>query len=178
MKQERVQNPHPSGTGSVRVIIVMGVSGAGKTTVAQALAHRLGWQFLEGDDFHPPANLTAMAAGHPLDDAQRAPWLAAIRRRIDQILSGGQHAVIACSALKHSYRSVLIGDDAEAIRLVHLDVSPSELRRRLAHRQGHFMPPQLLDSQLRTLEPSRTALVVDGDQSVGAIIAEIVERVF
>jgi gluconokinase len=178
MSHERVQNPHPNVTRDVRVIIVMGVAGAGKTTVAQALAHRLGWLFVEGDGFHPAANIAAMAAGHPLDDVQRAPWLAAIRGRIDEVLASGQRAVIACSALRHSYRRVLIGDDAEAIRLVHLEVPPDELRRRLEQRHGHFMPPDLLDSQLETLEPSRTAIVVDGSRAVDAIIAEIVERIF
>src|SRR4051812_31135986 len=104
----------------MRIVIVMGVSGAGKTTVGRALADQLGWPFIEGDDFHDAASIAAMAAGHPLTDADRAPWLAALRRKIDEILDAGRRAVIACSALKHSYRSVLVGRDAETVRFVYL----------------------------------------------------------
>jgi carbohydrate kinase (thermoresistant glucokinase family) len=162
---------------ATRVVIIMGVCGAGKTTVGRALAERLQWEFIEGDDFHPKSNIAAMAAGHPLTDADRAPWLAALRRRIEDILATGGHAVIACSALKHSYRSVLAGDEGgDEIRFVHLDVSPEELRRRLSTRVHHFMPPELLASQLATLEESRTALLVDGEQPVESIVDTIVHR--
>ncbi len=155
------------------VVIVMGVSGAGKTTVGRALSTRLGWEFIEGDDFHPAANIEMMAAGHPLTDADRAPWLAALRRRIDEILASGGHAVIACSALKHSYRSVLAGQDSDAVRFVQLDVPREVLRERLRHRHGHFMPASLLDSQLATLEESTTALRVDGTRPVEALVTQI-----
>jgi carbohydrate kinase (thermoresistant glucokinase family) len=162
---------------SPRILIVMGVSGAGKTTVGEALARQLGWQFIEGDDFHPAANVEKMAAGHPLTDADRAPWLAALRRRIEQLLASGQCAVIACSALKHSYRAVLAGHEGgQEIRFVHLDVSAAELQRRLETRHGHFMPPELLASQLDTLEESHTAFRVDGEQPVGEIVESIVEH--
>lgn len=155
-------------------MIVMGVSGSGKTTVGTALARRLGWPFLEGDDFHPAANVAKMAAGHPLTDADRAPWLAALRRRIDEVLRDGESAVIACSALKHSYRSALAGNDTDAVRFVQLDVPVEVLRERLEHRQGHFMPASLIGSQLATLEPSRTALRVDGTLPVEKIVDQIV----
>ena len=155
------------------VVIVMGVSGAGKTTVGRALALRLGWEFIEGDDFHPPANVAAMAGGHPLTDADRAPWLAAIRTRIEQIMKAGDHAVIACSALKHAYRRVLAGQDSDAVRFVQLDVPREVLEERLRHRHGHFMPASLLDSQLATLEGSTIALRVDGTQPVESLVGQI-----
>jgi carbohydrate kinase (thermoresistant glucokinase family) len=155
------------------VVIVMGVSGAGKTTVGRALARRLGWSFIEGDDFHPAANIELMAAGHPHTDADRAPWLAALRAQIEHIMRSGDHAVIACSALKHRYRSVLAGQDSEAVRFVQLDVPRGVLEQRLAHRHGHFMPPSLLDSQLATLEESTTALRVDGTQPVESLVDQI-----
>jgi carbohydrate kinase (thermoresistant glucokinase family) len=152
----------------------MGVSGAGKTTVGRALADRVGWEFIEGDDFHPAANIALMAAGHPLTDADRRPWLAALRKRIDEVLAAHGHAVIACSALKHTYRSALAGSEGGgAVQFVHLEVSPEELHRRLSHRH-HFMPPELLASQLATLEESRTAFRVDGEQPVETIVDAIV----
>jgi gluconokinase len=156
-----------------RIIIIMGVSGAGKTTVGKALAARIECPFIEGDDFHPASNVAAMAAGHPLTDADRAPWLAAIRRKIDEILQSGGCAVIACSALKHAYRKVLVGDDEELIKFVQLEVPLEVLHQRLEHRHGHFMPASLLASQLATLESSRTALRVDGTLPVAEIVEEI-----
>ena len=152
----------------------MGVSGSGKTTVGTALAKRLGWLFIEGDDFHPAANVAKMAAGHPLTDADRAPWLAALRQRIEEALASGESAVIACSALKHTYRSVLAGDDPESVKFVQLDVPIEVLRERLERRHGHFMPVSLLESQLATLEPSSTALHVDGTLSVEQIVDSII----
>lgn len=165
---------------SPRVVIIMGVSGAGKTTVGRALADRLGWQFVEGDEFHPAANVQAMAAGHALTDADRAPWLAALRARIDAIIAANERAVIACSALKHAYRRVLAGERGGRegeVRFVQLDVPREVLRARLEARRTHFMPAALLDSQLETLEPSTTALHVDGalpvDQVVEVILRDL-----
>lgn len=159
----------------LRIVIVMGVSGAGKTTVGQALAARLGWDFIEGDDFHPPRNIALMASGVALTDADREPWLLALRARIEEILASGGHAVIACSALRHSYRSILAGPHAGAIQFVHLEVPEPELRRRLGLRAGHFMRADMLASQLATLEPSTTALPVDGAQPVDVVVDEIVD---
>mgnify|MGYP001244534592 CR=1 FL=1 len=134
------------------VIVVMGVSGAGKTTLGRALAATLGWDFADADDFHPAANVAKMRAGTPLDDDDRAPWLAALRVEIERRITLGKPLVLACSALKASYRRVLVGDDADRVRLVHLDGSPELIAQRLAARTGHYMPPSLLDSQLATLE--------------------------
>jgi gluconokinase len=161
-------------TPDVRIIIVMGVSGAGKTTVGRALAARLGWPFIEGDDFHPAANIAVMAAGHALTDADRAPWLAALRKRIEEILRANEQGVIACSALKHSYRRELVGKDDRSVRLVQLEVPEAVLRERLEHRHGHYMPASLLQSQLATLEASSSALHVDGTKPVQRIVDDIV----
>jgi gluconokinase len=162
----------------VRVIIVMGVSGAGKTTVGRALAKALGWTFYEGDDFHPQRNIEKMAAGHPLTDEDRAPWLAALRKLIDDILTRGERAVIACSALRHQYRKQLTpdGPKRESVKFVFLDVPVAVLRERLRERQGHFMTEALLDSQLATLEPPRNALRVDGTRPVEEIAREVRRR--
>ena len=154
----------------------MGVSGAGKTTVGRALADRLGWLFVEGDDFHPPENVEAMASGRALSDADREPWLVALRARIEQVLSGDECAVVACSALRHAYRRVLAGEQGgREVRFVHLEVPEPILRQRLESRLGHFMPAVLVSSQLETLEPSTTALPVDGTRNVSAIVQVIVD---
>jgi len=134
------------------VAVVMGVSGSGKTTIGECLARRLRWKFQEGDTLHPPENVAKMKSGKPLDDADRAPWLAAIAGVIDDWRRRGEHGVITCSALKRRYRRDIIGDRPD-VRLVYLDGSHDVLARRLAARRGHFMPPALLDSQLETLEP-------------------------
>lgn len=134
-----------------RAIVVMGVAGSGKTTVAALLAGRLGASFAEGDDFHSPANVAKMAAGHPLDDDDRWPWLSAIRDWFATELDAGRSAVVPCSALKRSYRDLL--GTAGDVRFVHLTGSYELLRERIQGRAGHFMKPEMLDSQLATLEP-------------------------
>jgi gluconokinase len=167
----------PPSESDVHVIIVMGVSGAGKTTVGQALAKELRWAFYEGDVFHPPRNIEKMAAGQPLTDDDRAPWLAALRRLIDDLLARGERAVIACSALRHQYRKRLTpeGRQHDAVTFVYLGVPVAVLRVRLRERQGHFMTEALLDSQLATLEPPRNALPVDGTRSVEEIVREVLQ---
>lgn len=130
-------------------VVVMGVSGCGKTTVAELLAARLGWPLAEADDFHPVANKDKMAAGIPLTDIDRQPWLTALRDWIDE--SPGS-TIITCSALKRSYRALLASADAR-VRFLHLHGDPGVIRSRMARRRGHFMPTSLLDSQLATLEP-------------------------
>ncbi len=136
-------------TRAVPRIVVMGVSGSGKSTVGAALAAALGVPFADGDDFHPDSNRQAMAAGIPLTDADREPWLAALRAWA-AARDGG--CVLACSALRRAYRDVLRGAGPDVV-FVHLDVPAATLRSRMLARAGHFMPASLLDSQLSTLEP-------------------------
>lgn len=153
----------------------MGVAGSGKTTVGRRLAETLGWPYVEGDDLHPPANREKMAAGIPLTDADRLPWLRELRARIEHALTAGENAVVACSALKSSYREVLAGG-LEEVRFVHLTGSPELIRERLAERPGHFMKAGMLDSQLAALEPPADAVEVDVARSPDEIVAEIRQR--
>jgi gluconokinase len=153
------------------VILLMGVTGSGKTTVGQALAESLRWQFIDADDFHPPSNVAKMRAGIPLDDADRAPWLAALRTHIVGWLSSEANVVLACSALKQAYRDeVVVSPD---VRLVYLRGSSQLITARLRERHGHYMDPNLLSSQFATLEEPRDALVVDVDTSVDEIVKQI-----
>ena len=158
------------------VLVVMGVSGAGKTTVARELARRLGWAFEEGDTLHPAANVAKMYAGVPLTDADRKPWLAAVAAWIDHQLAAGLPGVITCSALKRAYRNVIIGQ-RQRVRLVYLGGTPGLLADRMANREGHFMPPSLLPSQLASLEvpgPDENPLIVDVTPSPGKIAESII----
>lgn len=137
-----------------QAIVVMGVAGSGKTTVAALLAGRLGASFAEGDDFHSPANVAKMAAGHPLDDEDRWPWLHGIRDWFAKELNEGRSALVPCSALRRSYRELLeTAGPPGAVRFVHLTGSYDLLRTRIQGRAGHFMKPEMLDSQLGALEP-------------------------
>lgn len=133
-------------------IVVMGVSGAGKTTTGEALAARLGWRFVEGDAFHPQSNVDKMAHGTPLTDADRAPWLQALADQIAASQARGESSVLGCSSLKRSYRDIL-RSGAPRVRFLHVHGTRDVLSDRLNHRAGHFFPPKLLDSQLATLEP-------------------------
>ncbi len=137
------------------IVVVMGVSGSGKTTIAERLAEAQGWTLLEGDSFHPPANVAKMASGTPLTDEDRWPWLRAIAAAIDGYRARGESAVVACSALRRAYRDILIGEQKD-VRLVYLKGSQSLIGDRLRARKGHFMPPALLESQFRTLEEPRS----------------------
>jgi gluconokinase len=133
-------------------VVVMGVSGSGKTTVAHELVHRLGWDFAEGDDFHPEANVEKMRAGHPLDDDDRWPWLRRLAEWIGEHEAAGEDAVVTCSALKRSYRD-LLRDGHPSVWFAHVTADAELIRSRVQQRTGHYMPASLLDSQLGTLEP-------------------------
>jgi gluconokinase len=154
------------------VVVVMGVAASGKSTVGQALAQALTWEFHDGDDLHPTANKAKMHAGTPLTDQDRSPWLAAIRGLIADIIQQDRRAVVACSALKASYRSALVPASAApgAVRFVYLDVPRVTLEERLGHRR-HFFPPSLLTSQLETLEEPTDAVWVDATQPVPEIVS-------
>jgi gluconokinase len=133
------------------VLVVMGVSGSGKTTVAALLAGRLHWDFEDADDLHPAANVAKMHAGIPLTDADRWPWLRAVAGRIDASRAAGRHGVVACSALKRSYRNIIIGGRPD-MQLVYLKGDQQLIAERLACQHGHFMPAGLLESQFQALE--------------------------
>jgi gluconokinase len=154
------------------IVVVMGVSGSGKSTVSRALAKELDWAFIEADDFHPPANVERMAAGQPLTDEDRAPWLSALRSQIDRHLERGENAVLTCSALKERYRTVLISDP-DRVKFVHLHGARELLESRINQRQGHFMPATMLDSQLAALEPPENALVLDVVHTPQQLVAQI-----
>ena len=154
------------------IVIVMGVSGSGKSTIGRALAGVLGLPFVEGDDYHPRANVDKMAAGQPLDDADRAPWLAALSEVLAKAEADGTGAVLACSALKKRYRDVLKSRLSAKPQVVYLDGSASLLAERLAGRDGHFFPPHLLASQFEALEPPADAIYVDLRKTVGEIVEE------
>jgi gluconokinase len=159
-------------------LIVMGVSGSGKSTVADALAKRLGWRYEDGDRFHPPGNVAKMSAGHPLTDHDRLPRLQAIADEIDRVCRRGERAVIACSALKRAYRDILLHGRAD-VRFVFLKGTQDLIAGRLAARKGHFMPPDLLASQFRTLEPPAAGehpITVSIDAPVAAIVDDIIRQ--
>lgn len=155
-------------------IVVMGVSGSGKTTVGEALAKALGWKFVEGDAFHPEANVAKMHAGHPLDDDDRRPWLEALAAEIARDDAAGRSSVIGCSALKRAYRDIL-RSGAPDVRFLHVHGDKALLWERVSNRPGHFFPAALLDSQLATLEPlgpDERGFVVDIAAPVGTMVAE------
>jgi gluconokinase len=157
------------------VLVIMGVSGSGKSTIGGLLSERLGWTFEEGDSLHPAANIEKMAAGIPLTDEDRWPWLAKIADWIDTRLDTGENGIVTCSALKRSYRNVL-NRRGSGVEFIYLAVELKELTERVEHREGHFMPPSLLDSQLETLEvpsPSEPAIQVDADPDARLVVDRI-----
>lgn len=156
--------------GAGVIVIVMGVCGCGKSTLAAAIAASKGWLFLDADDFHPPANRAKMQSGTPLDDSDRAGWLDTLAGELAKQRAAGRSVVLACSALKQAYRDRLA--QAVPFRLIHLTGDRATLAARLASRQGHFMNPALLDSQLATLEPPAGALSLSVDLPPEAALAE------
>ena len=159
-------------------LVIMGVSGSGKSTIAEALAKRLDWRFADGDKFHPASNVAKMSAGQPLTDEDRWPWLQAIADEIDRLCGKEQPVVVACSALKHAYRNVLV-HGREDVRIVFLDGTEALIAGRLAARRGHFMPAGLLTSQFKTLEPptaDERPVTVSIDATVEAIVDDIIRQ--
>lgn len=172
--------PPPVPSPCPSVLVVMGVSGSGKTTIASLLARRLDWTFEDGDWFHPPENVAKMKAGTPLTDADRWPWLYAIAGWIEATRASGRHGVVACSALKREYRAVLVGNQPEAVRIVYLEGDRELIGARMALRQGHFMPTGLLDSQFGALEapgederPITVSIAPHPDEVVENIVAAL-----
>lgn len=163
-----------------RNLIAMGVSGSGKTTAGQALARHFGTDFIEGDQLHPAANVAKMAAGTPLDDADRLPWLKAIGARLAEADDRPQGVVAACSSLKRAYRDILRAAAKRPLTFVFLDGSHELLAKRMALRTGHFMPATLLDSQLATLErpgPDEDVVRIDLDGDIGRELAEAIATI-
>ena len=149
----------------------MGVTGSGKTTVGRLLASELGWKYYDADDFHPPVNVEKMRAGIPLNDADRAPWLETLSSLIRESVKRGEEAILACSALKKSYRASLLID--ETVKLVYLKGDYALMQQRLSARRGHYMNPALLDSQFETLEEPDSGVQVDASLSPDEIARTI-----
>jgi gluconokinase len=159
-------------------LIVMGVSGSGKTTIGAKLAKRLGWPYEDADTFHPPSNVAKMSAGQPLTDEDRWPWLKAIAAEIDRILGAGGTIVIGCSALKRVYRDILLHGRTD-VRLIYLEGTQALIADRLGRRKGHFMPPGLLASQFSTLEPptpDEHPVTVSIDLPIKKVVDDIIRQ--
>jgi carbohydrate kinase (thermoresistant glucokinase family) len=161
------------------IVVVMGVAGAGKTTVGRALAERLDWEFVDADDVHPPSSIAKMASGEALSEAERQPWLAQLNQMLTAAVCEGRSLVLACSALRKEHRAALLGEHRDEIVLVYLQADRDLVRRRLHSRQ-HFFPPSLAESQLDTIEPpdgGESALVADAGADLDALVQQIVEEI-
>ena len=156
------------------IIVVIGVTGSGKTTVGRLLARKLGWKYFDADDFHPPANVDKMRSGIALDDDDRQPWLEGLRDLIRDSLEGGENAVLACSALKAKYRRLLLID--ERVKLVFLKGDFQLIQKRLSKRRGHYMNPALLESQFATLEEPNESIEIDISSDTAEIVRTIRRR--
>ncbi|MCF6149239.1 MAG: gluconokinase [Candidatus Kuenenia sp.] len=156
------------------IIILMGVSGSGKTTIGHLLADNLGWTFYDGDDYHPSSNVENLKKGIALTDTERWPWLATLRKIIENTITKKEHAIIACSALKQSYREYLAGN-CESVRFVYLKGDYDLIRQRVNKRKGHFIDANLLLSQFETLEEPRDAFIIDVSHSPESIVYRIKE---
>jgi carbohydrate kinase (thermoresistant glucokinase family) len=157
------------------VVVIMGVSGVGKTTIGKALAARLGWSFVDGDDLHPPENVAKMKRGEPLTDADRLPWLENIHALITDYRSRSQPLVLACSALRPSYRRILVGDEPN-VRFVYLTGDPGLIAARLGRRTHHFMPSSLLPDQLSSLDPPHGVMKLNVSEPIKRIVQSIVDN--
>jgi gluconokinase len=159
-------------------LIVMGVAGSGKTTIGEKLAERISWRYEDADTFHPPSNVAKMSAGVPLTDEDRWPWLMAIAAEIDRICAKGERMVVGCSALRRVYRDLLVHGRRD-VRMIYLEGTQSLIADRISRRKGHFMPPELLASQFRTLEPptpDERPITVSIDGAEDSIVDDIVRQ--
>ena len=168
--------PGREGAAQGMVVLIMGVAGSGKTTVGRRLASELGWDYVDADDLHPAGNVRKMAAGIPLTDEDRRPWLADLRALVSRYAASGESLVLACSALKSAYREML-GSAAAGMATIYLKAKPELIRERLTQRQGHYMPAELLESQFEALEEPPDAITIPAawppDQVVAAIRAAL-----
>jgi gluconokinase len=161
---------------SPKAVILMGVAGSGKTAVGKGVAARLNWLFLDADDFHPAANIEKMKHGIPLNDQDRIPWLRALRDELRRLLAEGRSAILACSALKESYRK-LLSDDVAPMSFVLLDVDQETIRERLQHRSAHFFPKELMNSQFAALEKPKDAIIIDARKSLDEVTDRVVQAI-
>jgi len=159
------------------IIIIMGVAGCGKTTVGKLLSQKLDWRFVEGDEFHPPANVEKMSKGIPLQDEDRWPWLQILRSIIEESIHKNENVVVACSALKAAYRNILWGSNKD-VRLVYLKGSFEIIEKRIQERKGHFMPSALLKSQFSALEEPQDAIVLDASLEPEKIVEDLRRLIF
>ncbi len=157
--------------------LIMGVSGSGKTSVGKGLAQKLGWDFFDADEFHPDENIAKMAAGIPLNDSDRAPWLAVLHQLLSSTLKTNRHPILACSALKHKYRVQLM-DGLAGLELLYLKGNYDLIWSRMSAREGHYMKPEMLQSQLAALEEPTDAFAVDISLSLNDMIDKILARYF
>ena len=162
-----MQKNHP------QAVILMGVAGSGKTAVGMQVAQKLDWIFLDADNFHPPANIEKMKHGIPLNDQDRAPWLQRLHDELQHQIAEGHSVILACSALKETYRNVL-RDEVSPPTFVYLDVDPETIRDRLQHRTAHFFPKELLESQFAALEKPKDAIIVDARKLLNAVVDQVI----
>jgi gluconokinase len=161
-------NYHP------RAVILMGVAGSGKTAVGKKVAEKLHWAFLDADNFHPAANIEKMKHGIPLNDDDRVPWLQRLHDELQHQLTERHSVILACSALKESYRNAL-RDHISPLTFVHLDVDAETIRNRLQHRTAHFFPKELMESQFVTLEKPKDAVIVDARKPLDAVVDQVIQ---
>ena len=159
----------------LRAVILMGVAGSGKTAVGMQVAQKLNWIFLDADNFHPPANIEKMKHGIPLNDEDRAPWLQRLHDELQHQMAEGHSVILACSALKESYRKVL-RDEVSPPTFVYLDVDLQTIRDRLQHRTAHFFPKELMESQFAALEKPKDAIVVDARKPLDEVVDQVIQR--
>jgi gluconokinase len=161
-------------TNHPQAVVLMGVAGSGKTAVGMQVAQKLDWIFLDADNFHPPANIEKMKHGIPLNDADRAPWLQRLHDELQKQMAEGHSVILACSALKESYRNVL-RDEATPPAFVYLDVDLQTIRDRLQHRTAHFFPKELMESQFAALEKPKDAIIIDARKPLEEVVEHVIE---